>query len=268
MASRAATARSVAVLVGLVLAVVAAYLVWQYVSAADQRAQEGAELVDVFVAAGGIPEGTTSQAAVTQGLVEPDQIPRANRPAGAVTTLQEISNLAAKAAIGSGAILQLGQWAEPTLLTGNVVVEEGRVGISLQVSVPEGASGYLSLEDRVAVLAHIEAPALTTSTEVDEDGNEVQTTQQIESTETRTQFIASGAEVLAVGRRLVSTDAQGNEDETVQQTEQVLVTLSVTPDEAERLVFANYEGLLYAVIQPEGELPETAGRTFDNLFAP
>lgn len=271
MASRAATGRAVAVVLGLALAVVAAFLIWRYVDAADQRAFQGAEMVDVWVVAGdGIAAGTTVQQAFSQSLIEPDQIPVANLPDNAVTSIDDIASQAAVAALEPGTVLQGGQWSDPTLADVDFQIDEGRVGISLQVPIPEGVSGYLSQGDRVGVIAHIAAPDATTLSAVDDQGNDVETTSDPEATETRAQFVATDAEVLAIGRRVIVTDEAGNQDEEVQQTEEVLVTLSVTPEEAEKLVFANYEGVgLYLVVQPEaGDLAATDGRIFDDLFAP
>ncbi len=267
MASRAATGRAIAIIAGLVLAAVAAFLIWRYVDTADQRAQEGAELVDVFVATGGIPEGTTAQNAVSQDLIDVDQIPTTNRPESAITSLEQISGLAATAPIQAGAVIQQGQWGDPTLIDADFEVPEGLVAISLQVGIPEGLSGYLSQGDRVAVIAHIAAPPATTSTTLDDQGNEVETVQEDELQTTRAEFVARDGEVLAIGRRVITTNEEGTQEDEVQQTEQVLATIAVTPEDAEKLVFSTNEGLLHFALLPEtGELPNTPGRTFDDLF--
>ena len=74
-------------------------------------------------------------------------------------------------------------------------------------------------------------------------------------------------EVLAIGRRVISQDAEGNQQDTVEQTEQVLATLAVEPALAERLTFAYNEGILHFTLLPEGgEIGQTPGATFDTLF--
>lgn len=270
MASRAATGRAVAVIVGLALAAIAALLLWRYVDAADRRARGDAEEVVVFRATTGIPEGTSINTANDAGMFESSSVARSDLPADPVTELVAVAGQVAVGPIQEGAVLQVAMFGPPNLAEADFEVEDGRVGISLQMAAPEGASGYLGPDDRVGVIAHIAAPPVSTSTELDDQGNPIEITEQPEVPETRAQFVATDAKVLAIGRREVVTDELGNQDEQVDTTQElVLVTLSVTPDEAEKLVFANYEGLLYLTIQPAlGELPDTQGRDFDNLFSP
>lgn len=269
MASRAATGRAIAIIVGLVLALVAAFLLWRYVSAADQRAQEGAELVDVFVATGGIPEGMTAQTAVSNRLIELDQLPSDNRPDTAITTYDEISGMAALAPIQDGAILQTGQFGDPTIADADFKLEEGQVAISLQAGIPEGVSGFLDQGDQVGIIAHIGAPLATSEVVLGPDGAPVIATAQPEVDVVTTSKYVTSAEILAIGQRIISTDDEGNQAEGVETGGQVLVTLSVTPTDAERLVFANNEGIMHFTLLPEGEeLGDTPGATFDNLFNP
>lgn len=266
MASRAATGRAIAIIVGLVLAIVAAFLLWRYVSAADQRAQEGAELVDVFVAIQGIPEGTTAQTAVANQLIELDQVPSVNRPDSAITTLEEIFGLAAIAPIQDGAILQAEMFGDPTIADADFDLVEGQVAISLQVGIPEGVSGFLNQGDRVGVIAHIDAQPATADVVPGPDGGVVAATQQPEIDITTSKYLTDG-DVLAIGQRVITTDAEGNQADQVDQTGQVLVTLAVTPEAAEQLVFANNEGIMHFTLLPEGgELGDTPGTTYDTLF--
>ncbi len=55
---------------------------------------------------------------------------------------------------------------------------------------------------------------------------------------------------------------------TTPTTDSVLLTVAVTPDEAEQLTFATLAGSLYLTLLPEDEREpvDTAGRTADNLF--
>lgn len=55
---------------------------------------------------------------------------------------------------------------------------------------------------------------------------------------------------------------------TAQEGGSVLLTVAVTPDEAEQLTFANLTGQLYMTLLPEDETEPvvTPGRTVDNLF--
>lgn len=266
MATRAATGRAIAIIVGLVLALVAAFLLWRYVDAADERAFEGAELVDVFVAVEAVPEGTTGQRALQQNLIDAEQVPNEFRPEAAVTTLDEISDLAARDPILSGTILQLGMFADPTDVTTDFDLQEDEVAISLQVGIPEGVAGNLSQGDTVGVITHIDASITATALIPGEEG-EGQQIQQSEFEETRAEYITD-AEILAIGQRSTApVDEEGQAAPVPGSENAVLVTLAVTREESERLVFANNEGVFHFTLLPEGaEVGDTPGVTYQNLF--
>ncbi len=149
MASRAATGRVIAIVVALALALASAFLIWRYVDEADRRAQEGAQLVDVFVAAGDIPQGMTANTAFSQDLITRDQIPQANVPTSPVADLQDISGLAATGPIFAGQVLVLPAWVDPTLTSSDLDIPPDQVAMSIQVGIPQGVSGYIVPGDQI-----------------------------------------------------------------------------------------------------------------------
>src|SRR5437763_284120 len=64
-------------------------------------------------------------------------------------------------------------------------------------------------------------------------------------------YLLQNVKVLAVGQFAVTTAANGSTTSTTQQTAgQVLLTLAVTPVQAEKLVLANLQGQLYFALLP------------------
>ncbi len=61
--------RTIAAVLALVLALSGAGALWWYAHTADQRAVEGLSPVDVFVATGDIPAGTSLGAAIAANLL-------------------------------------------------------------------------------------------------------------------------------------------------------------------------------------------------------
>lgn len=269
MARLPSAGRTIAIVLALVLAAVAVFAIWRYVDGLREEAFQDAELVEVFVSKGIIPAGTRAEAAINQGLIERDEIPTANRPEGAITSLDQISGLAAIDRILTGEVIQRASFGDPTTSAVNFEVPEDLQAISLEVGIPPGVAGYIQVGDHISVIAHIAAPPPTEPV-IGPDGNVVQpTTPTDAATETRSQFVVQDVEVLAVGRRVVVTNEQGQTQDQVQQTESVLVTVAVDADQAERLVFSLNEGSLYFTLLAEGYEPgPTTGRTFDNLFLP
>ena len=267
MARLPSAGRSIAIFVAIALAAAAVYFIYQYVNGIEDQVREDVELVEVFVATDTIPAGTQAQAAVSAGLVERDEIPRQNRPAGAITALEEIQGLVAADQVLPGEIILAGRFADPASTAVEFEVPEGLQAISLEVGIPPGVAGYVRPGDRISVLAHIAVPEPQEPV-IGPDGNLVEPEGPEDGAEeTRAEFLVQDLEVLAIGRRVLVTNDEGREQDQVQQTESVLATLAVTDQQAEQLVFALNEGSLYFTLLAEGyEAQDTPGRTFDDLF--
>lgn len=270
MASRAATGRVVAILVALVLALASAFLIWRYVDQADQRAMSGVQLVDVFVAAGDIPQAMTANTAFSQGLIESSQIPQANLPSSPVADLQDISGLAATGPIFTGQVLVLPAWGDPTLTTSDLDIPPDQVAMSLQVGTPQGVSGFIVPGDQIGIIVHL--PVDAPNTVLGPDGSLVvqEDPDAAEGAVSESRFIVGNIEVLSVGRRvIVTSDQTGEATDELEQTEQVLITVAVSPEVAEKLSYIAIEGQMYFTLLPKDYvLPETPGRTSTNLFQP
>lgn len=266
MASRAATGRAVAIGVALVLALGAVFLLWRYASQADERAFEGAELVDVFVAAESIPQGLSAQSAVSQQLIDRAQIPRANVPPNPVANLQDIDGLAATAPVYEGQILVLANWGDPTLISNDLDIPPDRVAMSLEVDVPNGVSNHIVQGDRIGVIGHLEYEGASTRI-TDPDGEPIAEAES-EGRFVVSQYVVGDVEVLSVGRRVVTTDEAGESSDAIQQTEQVLLTVAVTVEDSERLSFVATEGTMYFTLLPDDFVfPNTTpGATGDNVL--
>lgn len=269
MARLPSTGRTLAIFAALVLAGVATFAIFQYVDGLRDEAFQEAELVEVYVASGTIPSGTSAQAAISQGLIEVEDVPREDRPDNAITSLDQLEGLVALDRVLAGDVIQQARFGDPsTAATTGFEIPEDRQAISIEVGVPPGVAGFIRPQDQISVIAHIAAPA-PAEAQIGPDGNPVEPAQQGDAAEeTRSQFVVQGIDVLAVGRRVVTTNEEGQTQDQVQQTESILVTVAVTDQQAERLVFALNEGSLYFTLLPEGYEPsDTPGRTFDNLFA-
>ena len=268
MARLPSTGRTLAIVAALVLAGVATFAIFRYVDGLRNEAFQEAELVEVYTATGLIPAGTNASAAINQGLIEVADVPREDRPDNAITSLEQVQGLVTLDRILPGDVIQAARFGDPaTAAAAGFEIPEGLQAISVEVGIPPGVAGFIRPQDQISVIAHIAAPAPTDVT-LGPDGQPLEATGTDAAAETRSQFVVQGIDVLAVGRRVVTTNEQGQNQDQVQQTESVLVTVAVTDEQAERLVFALSEGSLYFTLLPEGYEPQdTPGRTFDNLFA-
>jgi pilus assembly protein CpaB len=243
--------RTIAIVAAVVLAAIATIAIVMYVRGIEHRAFEDAELVEVLVATEEIPARTPAAEAADAGQIARDRVPRTAVPDGAIDAMAEIEGLVAFDRILEGEVILSQRWTEPEDAAAGLDIPEGHEAIAVQVAVPPGVAGHVRTTDRVSLIAHLTGAA----TEDDEEGEAAE--------ETRAEYLLQDIEVLAVGQRTVSEE----EDGAGQDTSQVLLTVALEPDDAERLVFAINEASLYFTLLPDGAEPaQTPGRTFDNLF--
>lgn len=269
MARLPGAGRTIAIIAALILAGAAVFFIYRYVQDIEDEVRADQELVEVYVASDTIPQGTRAENAIAQNLIEVDELPQGNRPAGAITQLEQISGLAAASDILPGEVIIQARFADPASQAVEFEIPEGLQAISLEVEIPPGVAGFVQPGDGISVIAHIDVPDAVEPV-IGPDGTLVEPAEPVDGAEeTRSQFIVQGVEVLAVGRRVLVTNEQGEEQDAVTQTESVLATVAVTDQQAEQLVFAINEGSLYFTLLPEDYEPgDTPGRTFDNLFTP
>jgi pilus assembly protein CpaB len=240
-------------IVALLLALAATVAIFLYVRGVEERALEDAELVEVFVAQGPIDAGATAEEVSEAGLIARDSAPRANVPVGAITSLDEIEGQFALDPILTGEIILRERWGTSEEVTVGFTIPDGFEAIAAEVAVPPGVAGFVSAGDVVSVIATVELAGPTVE---DDEGNVT-----AEPEEIRTQYLLQGIEVLAVGQRQIQTE------ELEVATASVLLTLAITPEDAERLVFAIANGSLYFTLLPDDAEPvNTPGRTFEDLF--
>ncbi len=100
------SSRRTLILVGaIVLGLLAALLLFNYVNGIEDRANNNAKRVDVYVAKTDIPRGTPGETASADGEVGTSKIPQEFRPATAITTTDEIQKKVALAGRNSCGIL-------------------------------------------------------------------------------------------------------------------------------------------------------------------
>lgn len=249
--------RIIAIVLAIVLAGFATYAIYTYVQGLEQRAFEDAELVEVFIAQEEIPEGISASAAGEAGLIERGSIPQRNVPEGAISSLDQIEGLVALSPILPNEVLSQGRWGDPDQIdSAQLDIPDDFQAISVQVGIPPGVAGFIQAGDQVSLIATTEAPG---ETEIEEDGTVIEP-----EAEFRTQYLLQDIQVLAAGQRIVTEEG---EEDVAESGGQVLLTLALEPEDAERLVLAIETSSLYFTLLPEDAEPQdTPGRTLDDLF--
>ena len=105
--------RTLILIAAVVVGAISAYLVWNYVNSADDRASAKARKVDVVRVAKDIPKGITGGEAQAQGMLVTAQIPAEFKPATAIIDPSIVRDKVAVANFATGQILVDGMFADP-----------------------------------------------------------------------------------------------------------------------------------------------------------
>jgi pilus assembly protein CpaB len=239
--------RTTGLMIAVVLAGVATVALVAYVRGLENKAYAGTQTVSVFVARQAIPAGTTAEMAIQHAAIARSAVPRTVVADDAITSLEQIQGRVAAVTIQPGEEILASRFVTPGAAASTTLqIPAGRQAMSVEVNAPPGGGGFVAPGARINVLGHLTTTNGTTSVP-------------------RVQFVLQDIQVLAVGQRTLSTPQQGSE--TSQATDRVLLTLAVSPGEAEKLGFAIFEGDIYFTLLGDGGKPvKTSGRTARNIF--
>lgn len=233
--------RVIAVIVAVVLAVVGAVLLVGYVRGADERAFEGAELTEVLVVQTAIPAGTEgADLGTAVGLTH---VPIAYVAEGAVTDVAALRGLVAAVPLEPGEQVLASRFVQPGQVgagAGTVPVPKGLQELSLTLDLQRAAGGSLVAGDLVGVFGSLPTD--------NADG-------------ARTQLIENMVLVTAVVREGTADPVAG------QASGSVLVSLAVTADQAQRVVYQVEFGQVYLSRQSKGVTPAVGGPVTRGVFA-
>jgi len=138
----------------IAVGVLAAFLVFNYVQGAEDRAQGDAQRVDVFVVREPVPRGTSGTAAQEQNLIERDQIPRDFLPPTAITNLDQIDGKVSLNNLAPNQVLVDGMFVDPAdaQVGFSELLEDDRVAITVSVDQIRGVAGLLVPGDEVNLM--------------------------------------------------------------------------------------------------------------------
>jgi pilus assembly protein CpaB len=293
--------RTAVLVVALVLAGIAAFSIWQYLQGVDEDAREGLELVTVLRATQDIPARTPGNTIIDEQLfIESEESfdflpgPSPDRTVAFTTREELTARLRDRFAVGPisrNQILTSDQWedalAAPIIESLAGIISPGKQAVTVQLDSTRAVGGFIRPNDRINMIVTIQAPQLTLEglgeEEItDENLRTLLEQLQLAQEEEFTRFLLQGIPVLAVGDQKRTGDpafdnAVGrvqsvvNEDGTVTEagegTQFGLLTLEVTAQEAERLVFAFEKGSVWLTLVPGDFIPvATEGIDRESLF--
>lgn len=286
--------RIILLILALIIGAVAVYGVFVYISSMRASIEEEIEKVEVLVALQNIPRETTVETLIEQELVVPMGIPRMYLAEGVLTSLESYRGYVTANHINKGEQITTTKLAKPEELGLAFVIPDNMIAVSIPIDEVVGVSNLINVGDRVNVIATFfpEGEAAAASGEAVsgeeqpiEGGEESQAfTQETEGTQESqvilnkeiTKTLLWNVKVLYIGTRRVTRTTSG-EDSGVfgvqtrtesASTEISTVTLAVSPEDSEKLVFSEEMGSVWLALVPaEGiEKEDTPGSTLDNIF--
>ena len=226
---------------GVAVAILGAALVFLYAHSLQGSAGAATGTnVAAFVAKTTIPIGTKADALST--FVKGQSVPASARPADALTSLSQITNLQTLRNISAGEVVAVSQFRPSSASvapTNGLAIPAGKNAVSVTAPVPQAVAGYVSAGDLV---------------------NIYMTSKSDQSARLLLSYVPVLAVVPANTPKIAAT---------APVTTDVSFTLALSPQDAEKIIFAQtYEALWYGLVHP-GDSPATgAGQTLKSLFVP
>jgi len=250
--------RTVALIAAVVLAALGTLVLISYVNGLEDDALKGQETLNVFVAKDTIVAGVSGDTASGQGLITGTQVPAKFVPEGAITSLQEIAGKIAAVDIFQDEIIVGARFVAPgSAIGGGLPIPAGKQAVSIQVGAPAGVNGFIQPGNQVSLIVNFDRKF------VDRAGQSVDS--RLDGPFAH--YLLQNVDVLAVGTRVVAAATQANGETTAADTACCILTLSVSPGQAEQLVWAiNNTQPYFTLLPKDAPAVRVPGRTATNLF--
>lgn len=230
------------VVAGIVVALLGMVLVFTYAGRVRAGAGVSGAAGTAYVATNDIPAGTRWEDMV--GALKKKDVPADVRPATAVATTSQLNGKAAIRSIAKGEIVTTSQFN--TSSSGGLDIPAGKNAVTVNLTVPQAVARYI--QPGADANVYVSYKGLPTA------GNPADAN--------ITKLLLSNIKVLA-NQPMQAPTAEAADAAAANQGNEVLLTLSLSPDEAEKLIFAKENGALHLGLVRPGDAPVTsAGRTF------
>ncbi|CAN5888979.1 hypothetical protein BH23ACT12_BH23ACT12_05560 [soil metagenome] len=225
---------------GIIVALLGMVLVFTYAGNVRSDAGVGGAAGSAYVATNDIPAGTRWEDMV--GALKKKDVPADVRPATAVATTTQLNGKAAIRGIAKGEIVTTTQFN--TSSSGGLDIPAGQNAVTINLGVPQAVARYIQPGADTNVYATYK---------------DLPNAQPADANVTK--LLLSNVKVLA-NQPMTAPTAEAAEGAAPQGGE-ILLTLALTADQAERLIFAKENGSLWLGLVHPGDAPVTSGgRTF------
>lgn len=230
--------RLVPVIAAVLIAALGTVLVFIYVNGVNDRALAGQNPVSVLVAKGTITVGTSAAAAEAAGDFKTEKVPADALAQGYLSSIDSIRSQLAVTTIVPGQQIVRAEFANNSANTA-LPIQPGMLAVSVQLTDYGRVAGFVQPGAHVAIFIDASPKALGTGQQLD----------QVVRT------LLPNVEVLAAGPVTLTpqTTTNSNGQTNTQQISQAILTVEVTQQQAEELVFAQDHATLYFALLASGD---------------
>lgn len=243
--------RKVLLIVATLVAALGTALVFLYVRGADARAQQRYETVQVLRAVQAIEPGEAIEAAAQAGKLEMESVPRDQLLAGHQTSIDDLAGEVALTQVYPGEQIIQDRFGGATeIASSKLPIPDKQLAISVQLSDTARVAGFVNPGSEVAVFVNGLDPR---------------------SQEPFTRVLLQRASVVGVGSTtpVSTTTTTADGAQTKEELPRTLLTLALTQEDAQRVMFAQSQGeLSFALLTESSKVSASAGTTItaDQLF--
>jgi pilus assembly protein CpaB len=231
------------VVLAFLLAAGATGAVYLYVNGVKQEAKSGGELATVIVAKSDIAAGTLLDPLIEQGSFREAEVPANDLVQGAVTQLTQLRGQTTTAAVLAGEQIPTARLSSGVLPGGTLGIEDGYEAVSFRLDAQQVLGKAIQPGSHITLYATFsDVTIISGNLQQALHGGAPTTTQTQKNIGSYTLTLVPDTRVLAVDTSASPT--QGAVDANY------LLTLELTPQEAQNAIFAQSQGQVWAALLP------------------
>lgn len=249
--------RLIMIVAALVIGLIAAFSVNNYISGIKKQAAEEQKTVKVWVAEKDISKGTSIEDIEKNRLAELRSVPRKYVASQAISSTRNIEGQVLNVSLSAGEQLTTGKFNYPTDVGLACTVPKGHIAVSIPYENAKGVAGMVKPGDLVTVFATFEPGP----------SGEDETKILLQKVKVTAVGMSTGVEKQDVKSRTVGV-AEAANNSSVSSSDKKTITLALSPADAEKLVFSQENGKVWLGLHPSGssEAVATEGVVINTVF--
>ena len=243
--------RGLVVAIAVVLAVAAAAAVVLYTQGVKEDATRGGELTTVIVATQGIPANQRLDTLINQGVFTEIEVPSDALVQGAITDTGQLEGLTTVTPILANEQISSSRLSNAQDRLNLIGVSEGHIAVAIELEAPQGGAGAIQPGDSISVFAtyqNVQIIAGDLRQLVNNPGAVPPGAGAKQDVPDFTVTLIPTVRVLRIENPAVDTETGEQSD-----SDRIRVTLDLLPQEAQDLVFAQENGLVWLGLLPPNE---------------